>query len=128
MTRLTPYFYSTPYQTGNGIQVFRGSTLQRGYGLGGFFKGLAKSFAPVLKRGLVHAGKKALKTGMEVLQDVSAGKDFKKSIKERGKGNLSEMVADIKTGIKRKTLTRKRTSKGKGPIPKRKKMGKDILD
>ena len=53
MTRSNPYFYSSNYQTGN-----RRSTIQRGYGLGGFLKGLARSFASVLKRELVRVGKK----------------------------------------------------------------------
>ena len=129
MTRHTPYFYSPTFQTGNGIQSFRGSTMQQGYGLGGFFKGLARSFAPVFKRGLVHAGKKAVKTGIQVLQDVSEGRNFKKAIKERGKQNINEMVSDIKTELKQNTLTRKRASKRKGSPPsKQKKTKKDIFN
>lgn len=128
MTRSNPYFYPPNYQTGNGMQSFRGSTMQRGYGLGGFFKGLARSFAPVLKRGVVHAGKKAFKTGIEVLQDVSSGKSFKKAIKERGKQNINEMVSDIKSEIKQSTSTRKRASKKKGSLKNQKKKKIDIFD
>ena len=95
--------------------------MQRGYGLGGFFKGLARSFASVLKRGLVHVGKKAVKTGIQVLQDVSTGKSFKKAIKERGKQNINDMVSDIKSEIKQSTVTRKRTSKKKGSLKNQKK-------
>jgi len=40
-------YYTVKYQTGNGLKPFRGPAFQRGYGLGGFFKGLARSFAPV---------------------------------------------------------------------------------
>ena len=127
MTRNTAYFYTSSYQNGNGIQSFRGPTLQRGYGLGGFFKGLARSFAPVLKRGLVHAGKKAVKTGIQVLQDVSSGKSFKKAIKERGKQNINEMVSDIKSEIKQNASTRKRILKKKGSLKNQKKKKKDIF-
>lgn len=128
MTRSNPYFYSSNYQTGNGMHSFRGSTMQRGYGLGGFFKGLARSFAPVLKRGLVHVGKKAAKTGIQVLQDVSDGKSFKKAIKERGMQNINEMVSDIKSEIHQGISTRKRTSKKKGSLKNQKKKKKDIFD
>jgi hypothetical protein len=39
-------------------RVFRGPAMQKGYGVGGLFKGLARSFAPVLKRSRIAAGKK----------------------------------------------------------------------
>ena len=128
MTRSNPYFYSSNYQTGDGMQAFRGSTIQRDYGLDGFFKGLARSFVPVLKRGLVHAGKKAVKTGIQVLHDVSDGKSFKKAIKERGKQNINELASDIKNEIKQSTITRKRTSKKKGSLKNQKKKKIDIFD
>ena len=53
---------------GGGLPAFLGPTLQRGHGIGGIFKGLARSFAPVLKRGITAVGKRALKTGMDALK------------------------------------------------------------
>ena len=73
MTRSQP-MYVANWQVRNGMRSYRGPTIQRGYGLGGFFKGIARSFAPVLKRGLVNVGKKALRTGVEVLGDVAQEK------------------------------------------------------
>jgi len=120
-------YYTAKYQTGNGLKPFRGPAFQRGYGLGGFFKGLARSFAPVLKQGLAKVGKKALKTGVQVFQDVSQGKSVKESIKRRGKQNINEMFTDIRGEIKGKLNSRKRTSSAKGSTLKRKKR-KDIFD
>ena len=120
-------YYTIKYQTGNGLKPFRGPAFQRGYGLGGFFKGLARSFAPVLKQGLARVGKKALKTGVQVFQDVSQGKSVKESIKRRGKQNINEMFTDIRGEIKDKLNSRKRTLSAKGSTLKRKKR-KDIFD
>lgn len=80
------------YQYGNGIKTFRGPAMQKGYGLGGLFKGLARSFTPTLKKGLISAGKKALKTGVAVLNDVAEGKTFKESVKQRTKQNLLNII------------------------------------
>ena len=128
MTRLAPY-YTVSYQTGNGIKSFRGPVMQRGYGLGGFFKGLARSFAPILKQSIAHVGKKALSTGVKVVRDVSQGRNLKEAIKHRGKESLNEVVADIKSGVKQKLISRKRSSKGKGTtVNKKKKRRTDIFD
>lgn len=103
------------------LKVFRGPAMQKGYGVGGLFKGLARSFAPVLKRGLVAAGKKALKTGVEVLNDVSQGKNIKKSIKNRAMENVQDIFSSIKASPKKKTTTRKRSLTKKGTKTKRRK-------
>lgn len=124
MTVLPESYYTVNYQTGNGLKAFRGPAFQRGYGLGGFFKGLARSFAPVLKQGLAKVGKKALKAGVQVFQDVSQGKSLKQSIKSRGKQNIEEMFTDIRGGIKDKLTSRKRAVNAKGS---RKKKKKDIF-
>ena len=53
------------------MRVFKSrSTLQRGYGIGGLFRGLIRSATPLLKKGLLSAGKKALLAGANVLSDV----------------------------------------------------------
>ena len=72
--------------------------------------------------------KKAVKTGIQVLHDVSDGKSFKKAIKERGRQNINELASDIKNEIKQSTITRKRTSKKKGSLKNQKKKKTDIFD
>ena len=60
-------------QYGNGnIRVFRAHPLQRGHGLGGLFRGLFRTIAPVLKKGLVRVGQHALKAGSNALEDISS--------------------------------------------------------
>ena len=65
------------------LPVFKGAAGQRAYGIGGIFKGLTKTFAPVVKNGLLKLGKQALQSGVQVLYDVSRGEDVKATIKRR---------------------------------------------
>ena len=66
-------YYSSPsyYQTGSGLPAFRGGVMQKGYGLGGTFKGIMRSVAPKLKQGLAYVRKQALKTCLQSLGDVT---------------------------------------------------------
>ena len=81
-------------QSGNGLPVFQGSRGQRGHGLGSMLSELFRSAVPMIKRGLATFGKHALKTGLEIAGDVSEGKSFKDSARER-------IVPKILPGIKR---------------------------
>ena len=83
--------YSSYYQTGSGLYTFRGGVVQKGYVLGGIFKGFMRGVAPKLKQGLVNVGKRSLKTGFESLGDVAAGGDLKSSLKMRARQNLDEI-------------------------------------
>ena len=111
-------FYKS--QAGQGfsdIEVFRGTPYQRGYGFGSLFKRFA---LPVLK----FIGKHALKTGINVGQDVLEKKNLKQSIKDRGKEGLRNAAQDSLnragqyltqrgTGLKRKKLYKKKPAKRK---------------
>ena len=79
----------------------------------GLFKGLARSFTPTLKKGLISTGKKALKTGVAVLNDVAEGKNFKESVKQRTKQNLIDLIP-IKNIQKVRKVSRKRAIAKKG--------------
>ena len=69
---------------GTSMPAFHGASIQRGHGaIGGIFKGLARSYAPVLKRTLLKAGKQALRAIPQVIKDVRRGKSLKRSIKDR---------------------------------------------
>ena len=60
--------------------------LQRGYGIGGIFKSLAKYAIPLFKQGAKVAGKRALQAATKVGQDVLQGKNVRESVKtHRGK-------------------------------------------
>ena len=66
-----------------GIRVFRAPPLQRGYGIGGIFKGLFRTVSSFIKKGLLQVGKCALTMGANTLDDVSKNNTtFKGPIKK----------------------------------------------
>lgn len=114
-----------PYQWG-GMNAFRGPVMQKGYGLGGFFKGMARTFAPVLKKGLLTVGRKALETGVQVMNDVADGRNFKNSVKQRSKEGLKNVF--INKPSTRKPVSRKRIAKKSTSKAKRARRSVDIFD
>ena len=70
-------------QSGNGLPVFVGARGQRGHGLGSLLGGLFRSAFPMIKRGLATFGKHALKTGLEIANDVVEGQNIKESARRR---------------------------------------------
>ena len=82
--------------------------MQKGYGLGGIFKGIMGSIDPKLKQGLAYVGKRALKIGLESLGDVAAGRDLKSSLKRRARqkpGEIFNMKVPIKTKVTEKKIS-----------------------
>ena len=58
-------------QLGEGMPVFSGPRTQRGYGLGHVLRHMGKSAVPIIK----HAGKEAIKRGIEtVVEDLTGSK------------------------------------------------------
>ena len=112
-------------QRGGNIIGFRDARIQRGYGIGGIFKSLARIAIPLFKRGAKAIGKRALQAATEVGQDVLEGKNVIKSAKSRGKqaaGDVAKAAANkvivgrgCKKGIKKaapeKTVIRAPTKK-----------------
>ena len=66
--------------------------IQRGYGIGGMFKSLARIAIPLFKRGAKAIGKRALKAATEVGQDVLEGKNVLKPLKSRGIDAVKELA------------------------------------
>ncbi len=129
------------HQVGQGIPVFEGGNLQRGYGLGGILGGLLRSAVPLLKQGVKAIGKHALKTGVNIAQDALAGQNIKTAAKRRlketgttlGQQAVRKMTGNGKKGgnysrknaIKRK---RKRRSSVSSRQHKRQRRSRDIFD
>ena len=83
-------------QHGGNIVGFRGARIQRGYGIGGISKSLARIAIPLFKRGAKAVGKRALQAATEVGQDVLEGKNVIESAKSRGKqaaGDVAKAAA-----------------------------------
>ena len=113
------HYYTT--QTGGGISIFCGKTIQHGSGLGSVFSKIYKGIAPVLKQVAKSGGKELLKVGNNIVNDVVNGKSFTKSTKhnlsEGGKRllkSLSTKVVKRKVGgTKRRTAAKNKPSKTK---------------
>ena len=66
--------------------------MQKGYGLGGIFKGFLRTIAPKGNQGIKEIGKTALKTGLDTSGDVAKGGKLKSSLKRRAEQNLRDMI------------------------------------
>ena len=109
------YYYH--HQHGSGLPVFRGGVMQKGYGLGGLFKGMLRTVTPHLKRGLAEVGKQVLKNGVRVMEDVAKGENFKSAAKKRAKEGVDDVINSVinkKAKKSNKTVSRKQASKGRG--------------
>lgn len=105
------------------LPAYRGVVMQRGYGLGGIFRGFARALAPKIKQGLKHVGKRALKTGIEVLGDVVQGENIKTALKRRSKSNFVEMIQPNKrqkSSYNKAKLSRTQPSMKRGRTKKKK--------
>ena len=69
-------------QRSGNIAGYRGARFQRGYGIGGIFKSLARYAIPLFKQGAKVVGKRALQAATEVGQDVLQGKKCKRICKD----------------------------------------------
>ena len=79
-------------------------------------KGLHKRLKPVVKKGYLNFGKQALKSRVQVLDDVSRGADVKRAIKRGAVKRAKKMAKkSISRSLARKTVSRKRTVKGSRP-------------
>lgn len=115
-------------QSGHGLLGYRGSTYQRGSGIGSLLGGLLKSFMPVAKTIGKTVGKQALRTGAEVAADALSGVDIGESLKQRGKIGASKLIAKgvrkldskKKTLPKRKKARKQQKGRGLGKRPKTK--------
>jgi len=101
-------------QSGGEISVFSGTRIQRGHGLwsilGGFFRRLVLRF---VKNNAKNVLTNAVKTGMEVADDVLEGRSLKESAKRRVPAGIKRTVRGLKfqsgSGVRRvKTNKKKR--------------------
>ena len=65
------------------LPAFKGVARERRYAIYSIFKRFKKTFAPVVKKNLLNLGKQALKSGVQVLDDVSWREDVKVGMKRR---------------------------------------------
>ena len=68
-------------QVGGALPYCTGARVQKGHGFGSLFSGLLRSVAPLIKRGALALGKRALTTGAQIAGDVVDGQSIKKATK-----------------------------------------------
>ena len=123
MDRYTRYYVN---QSGGGDigPVYRASfRMQRGNGIGSFFRGLFRFVKPLLYSGAKAVGKEALKTGSNVITYIliketeqPMGNIFKSRFSE-AKGNFEDKIKKMTgsvLGLKRKRKPKKPQSQGNG--------------
>ena len=70
-------------QSGSGMSVFQGARMQRGHGLGSILRGFFRNAWPLIQTGAKAFGKQALKTGLQIANDVVEGRKFVESSQRR---------------------------------------------
>ena len=115
----TNSFKAQSLQRGYGISVYRGRSMQRGHGLGGLFKGIFRVAVPILRRTVLKAGKKAIKTlGKRALKaGYGAIKDVAHD-RENLRDALQKRALEIVNPPQQKTINR--APKRKRPIKRKK--------
>jgi len=96
------------------MPVFSGARIQRGHGLGSILGGLFRCLVlPFVKSNAKNVLTNAVKTGMEVADDVLEGRSLKESAKRRVPAGIKRSVRGLKfqsgSGVRRvKTNKKKR--------------------
>ena len=100
MDRYTRYYVN---QSGGGGEigpVYRASfRLQRGNGIGSFFRGLFRFVKPLLYSGAKAVGKKALKTGTHIITDF-LNKELEQPVGDIFKNRLVKKTITFKKKLK----------------------------
>lgn len=114
--------YETYYvkQSGMGVPVFAGSRGQRGHGIGSVLGGLFRSAVPLLKRGLANFGRHALRTGLDIANDVVEGGNFKESAQRRAVSGLKDFARDSIKDLSSSEFLSNQSGSGRRRIGKRK--------
>lgn len=90
------------HQSGHGLNYYQGATFQRGHGIGGLFRSFFRAAVPLFKSGAKAVGKQLFNSGVELLNDVTHGGDFKEAAKKRLK-EAGQQLTD-KAAVKMKTM------------------------
>ena len=108
-------------QVGGALPYFAGARVQRGHGFGSLFGGLLRSVAPLIKRGALALGNRALKTGAQIAGDVLSGENIRTAAKRRdedcGKKFATESARDTARQTRQTSLRRKNVLNHDEPNP-----------
>ena len=82
-------------QVGGALPYFTGARVQRAHGFGSLISGLLRSVAPLIRRGDVALGKRALTTGAQIAGDVVAGQNVKKATPRKAKAAGRDLIESL---------------------------------
>ena len=115
------------------LQTYKGTSYQRGYGIGSIFSSIIKGITPLFQSSFAkQAGKSLLNTGLQVGSDILQGQNLKDSAKFRFKQAGSDMVDraaqgirdQIGSGRKRRRKRKKNINNSSSPPLKKRKKSK----
>jgi hypothetical protein len=92
MASTNPYVDYYVNQVGHGHPAYGGVSVQHGRGLGQTIGNLFRSAVPLLKRGALALGKKALTTGARIVGDIASGQKFGDAMKGRLQEGAKELL------------------------------------
>ena len=103
-------------QVGGALPYFAGARVQRGHGFGSLFGGLIRSVAPLIKRGALALGNRALKTGAQIAGDILSGENIRTAAKRRTKTAGRDLLQSLLATPPGKRVKRAAPSRQRRPV------------
>ena len=103
-------------QAGGALPYFAGARVQRGHGFGSLFGGLLRSVAPLIKRGALALGNRALKTGAQIAGDILSGENIRTAAKRRTKTAGRDLLQSLLATPPGKRVKRAAPSRQRRPV------------
>ena len=103
-------------QVGGALPYFAGARVQRGHGFGSLFGGLLRSVAPLIKRGALALGNRALKTGAQIAGDILSGENIRTAAKRRTKTSGRDLLQSLLATPPGKRVKRAAPSRQRRPV------------
>ena len=103
-------------QVGGALPYFAGARVQRGHGFGSLFGGLLRSVAPLIKRGTLALGYRALKTGAQIAGDILSGENIRTAAKRRTKTAGRDLLQSLLATPPGKRVKRAAPSRQRRPV------------
>ena len=103
-------------QVGGALPYFAGARVQRGHGFGSLFGGLLRSVAPLIKRGALALGNRALKTGAKIAGDRLSGENIRTAAKRRTKTAGRDLLQSLLATPPGKRVKRAAPSRQRRPV------------
>jgi hypothetical protein len=77
------------------MPFFRGSSYQRGHGLGSIFGNIFRGLRAIMPSVFKTVGRHALTTGVNIANDVLEGKKLKESVRQHGLQGLKSAAGEV---------------------------------